>query len=1302
MASKSASLRLIKTSGGLFTENILLRLRDNPKRLNIGKVESFIEKDTAEQRNQFKEKRNEIFKWCCEAWDDVSTKINKFTLEDLIDKWLIPLFNQFGHELEDFELENKDIDDDNPLKDFKISHQSKGHKNPFFHFVGENENFKDKINNNPQNRPHHNISQQFINLNPEIKWFFLSNGRILRILTKYYHTYSTGYVRFDLENIFANRDNKEFNVLYAMIHQSRFVETPKEKVFLIDLFKKQSTSEGVKIGDSLRYSVEKAIQLLGNSLIQQNPEFLDEILKMRGELSEFLNDFYAELLRIIYRIIFILYAEKRKMLPVEKGIYLEHFSLSSMRKLAEKQLRVEKNRDLWEKLFTTFKLIKKGNNLLDINSFNGSLFKNKNLPIIKGKNLSITNDILIRIIRLLTTFKEANIRQKINFSIKEEAIGSIYESLLDLKPHLASNKEFKLISQTTERKSTGSYYTPRSLINILIRTTLQPLVKDRLDKAGNKPDDKKNAILDLKVCDPACGGGTFLLSAMDFLGKKLAEIKKGMKNPLESDLRDARREVLQHCIYGVDKNPLAVELAKISLWLRACVKNKPLNFLDNHIKCGNSLIGLGQKIEIENIDPNAFKAISGNKTKGILAENTKLQNLSRKYIQNEIDESRKDKKKVSTITSFMMEKKTSDICSAEFKKILELSEDKAQEVNEKETKYELLRKNPKYQQALNEANIWTSTFFWSFDGDVLGDIPNHTLINELRDGIQNKRIDNLLEKINKIAKENQFFHWYIEFPEVFSSERGGFDCLIGNPPWERIKITDKEFFEGIVPAIVEAKSSSERYSLMKKVFRKNPYLFEEYKTANLQSQKKAHFLKNSNFYHNSAVGDINTFLIFAERFISLLTSTGRAGIIVPTGIATDYYSQKFFNYIVDNHQLISLFDFENKKNFFPDIHGSFRFSLLTLGGKNLNIENMNFGFFLHDIDDYFNEDRQFNLKITDFKVLNPNTKTCPIFKAKKDFEMTMHVYNTFPILLDKNNNKNIWNVEMRQGLVHLTVDSKKKILKRLDDIESKIEEFIPLYEGRMMNIYDHRAASIDFREKAAKRTAITIPITTEQHQNIKFTVTPRYFVHKDIIERRKPEGYLYEWVLAFRDVTATTNERTMIACIIPNLAISYSLRGVFISKFSPKNIALLLANLNSMCYDYIVKQKTSGTHLSNFIFYQIPVIPLEIYKQDLINLIIPKVIQLSFTSYDLKNFAESCGYSGAPFKWDLEERNCLRAELDAIYAHLYKYSKKELEYIIDTFTITKKYDMNNYNEYRTKKLVLKAYDEFSKQKELFE
>ena len=1294
MASKSALLRNIRPSGGLFTENILLRLRDNPNQLKIGKIDSFLEEDTKEERKKLTEKKQIIFDWCIQKWDEISPNIEEWSIEDLAKKWLIPLFTLFDHEIEDFEINKENLDEDSILKEFRFSYQSRDHRDPFFHYVSVNEDFDSKIDRNPQKKSHHNVCQQFINFNSEIKWLFLSNGRILRILTKYYHSYSKGYLEFDLENIFANRDEREFDTLYSIIHSSRFNSKDEDGTFLIDKFQKDSITEGVKIGDTLRDNVENALELLGNELIQQN---LDKIDVDKIDV----NEFYAELLRIIYRIIFILYAEQRDMLPGAGSLYFEQFSLSSLRIRAEKPIKAEKNYDLWHKMLITFNLIRDGNSLLGVNSYNGSLYKEDNLRIILKNGMKISNDIVLQVIRLLTTSANHKVRQRINFlEVSEEEIGAIYESLLDFRPYISSTSQFQLI-EGTERKSTGSYYTPKVLIDILIRTTLQPLIEDRLIKAGDDEHARESAILDLKVCDPACGGGTFLLSALDYLGKKLAEVRTSSDSPLEDDLREARRDVLQHCIYGVDMNPLAVELAKISLWLRACVKDKPLNFLDNHIKCGNSLVGLGQKIEIKSIRSEAFKAISGNKEIGIPRENTKLQNQARNNIKKEIKE-RKKEGKTTMITSFFTDKRTADVCSIKFQEIINMLENSPEKIIEKEIKYYELRKNENYQQALNEANIWTSTFFWSFEGNTLGEIPRYTTIEQLRDKIADPELNRLMEKINDLAKKNKFFHWYIEFPEIFSSKKGGFDCLLGNPPWERIKITDKEFFEGIVPSIVEAKSSLERYNLMKKEFKKHPDLFEEYKNVNIQSQKIAHFIKNSNFYNYSAVGDINTYLLFAERFISLLTLTGRAGIIVPTGIATDYYSQKLFNYIVDNHQLVSLFDFENKKRFFPDIHGSFRFSLLTLGGKKLNIENMDFGFFLHNIEDFFNENRKFNLKIADFEVLNPNTKTCPVFKVKKDFKITMHAYKIFPILLDKNKNKNIWNVEMRQGLIHLTEDSKKNILKSLNDIEINFEDFFLLYEGRMINIYDHRAASIDFREKAAKRTAITKKTTPEQHKNIKYTVIPRYYIHKDIIENRKPKGYLYNWILAFRDVTATTNERTMIACILPNLAVSYSLRAVFITKFPPKYIALLLANLNSLCYDYLVRQKTTGTHLSNFIFYQVPIIPSEYYKQDLIDLIIPRVIQLSFTSYDLKKFAEDCGYNGTPYKWDIEERNSLRAELDALYAHLYKYSKTELEYIIDSFTVTKKYDMNRYNEFRTKRLILNAFDKFSEQKELFE
>ena len=448
MASKSALLRNIRPSGGLFTENILLRLRDNPNQLKIGKIDSFLVEDTKEERKKLTDKKQIIFDWCVQKWDEISPNIEEWSIEDLAKKWLIPLFTLFDHEIEDFEINKENLDEDSILKEFRISSQSRDHRDPFFHYVSVNEDFDSKIDRNPQKKSHHNVCQQFINFNPEIKWLFLSNGRILRILTKYYHSYSKGYLEFDLENIFANRDEREFNTLYSIIHSSRFNSKVKDGTLLIDKFQKDSITEGVKIGDTLRDNVEHALELLGNELIQQN---LDKI-----DLDNIdVNEFYAELLRIIYRIIFILYAEQRDMLPGAGSLYFEQFSLSSLRIRAEKPIKAEKNYDLWNKMLITFNLVRDGNSLLGVNSYNGSLFKEDNLRIILKNAMKISNDIVLKVIRLLTTSANHKVRQRINFlEVSEEEIGAIYESLLDFKPNLSSTLHFQLI-EGTERKSTG-------------------------------------------------------------------------------------------------------------------------------------------------------------------------------------------------------------------------------------------------------------------------------------------------------------------------------------------------------------------------------------------------------------------------------------------------------------------------------------------------------------------------------------------------------------------------------------------------------------------------------------------------------------------------------------------------------------------------------------------------------------------------------------------------------------------------------------------------------------------------------
>ncbi|MHA1338827.1 MAG: Eco57I restriction-modification methylase domain-containing protein [Promethearchaeota archaeon] len=1330
MASKGALLRNIRLSGGLFTENIILRLRENPEKLDIGKISSFIKKKTKEEIKKFTEKRRKIFEWCKDKWDEISLKIEDFSLEDLTQKWLIPFLSQFKHELEEFKINPENIDEDNPIFQFRILYQSKNHKNPFFHFVTAKEDLDEKSNKNPKNNSHHNTCQQFINFNHEINWLFLSNGKILRILTKYYHTYSKGFIEFDLENIFSNRDEKEFNVLYSLIHKTRYIPmtNAEEKISMIEELQKTSISEGVKVGDSLRDNVKNAIELLGDQLIQQNTNFKRTINKDTFDVMQY----YAELLRIIYRIIFILYAEQREMLPGAGSIYFEEFSISKLRKLVEKPIKADNNIDLWEKIFITFELVQNGNDLLDINAFNGSLFDNQNLPIIFGNKLKLSNEILLKIIRELTTTTIDNIRQRINFlEIQEEEIGAIYESLLDFKPVINDQLRFYLAAGT-ERKSTGTYYTPKELIDILIKTTLKRVVEDKLAKAGNSTKDKENAILDIKVCDPACGGGTFLLATMDYLGKILAEIRTGKNDPLEDYLRDARRDVLQHCIYGVDLNPLAVELAKISLWLRAAVKDKPLNFLDNHIKCGNSLVGLGQKKKIKRFDPEAYTAIKGNKQIGKDLENRKMQNMARKIIRNE-NRTFDAEIKTSFITNYLFDKKTADICSIKFNEIINKPEDSPIMIKEKKEKYYQLRKNEIYQLILNEANLWTSAYFWPLEGNTLGKIPNYTIIEHLRSKRINNDIFNLIEKVNQLSNNYKFFHWYIEFPEVFSDERKGFDCILTNPPWESIELKEREYFIGLNNTIVNAPNQAERRKLIKKLKTEDPILFNKYRIEWIKMKKLSHFLRKSGLYKLSAKGTLNTYALFAERCWNLISPHGYIGIICPTGIITEINKKDLFINFINEKSLTCIFDFDNKNIF--DIHKSYKFCLISICGKNIFYEKIPMMFFVVDpleiqyylplienkqiLQSLYNKEPDNSRLIIfhqkDFKLFNPNTLTCPLFKIKKEVKLFKQIYKQTQTLIkkDPSTNKilsNSWDLKNFR-MFGSASDSKLfydiKKLRKLgaeplnpEVIGGKWGDdkniYIPLYEGKMIWLYDHRFNNSSLGKKMQHKS---IPVSLEQHQNVLYEAVPAYWIKESDLNK-KLKIKENKWYICFRDTARSEDQRTLISTIIPNVGFTDTLTGL-ISYKKMKKLYLLLANLNSIIIDFVVRKKISGAHVKSYIIEQLPIFPPSRYNNKLSKIIKDYVLRLVYTSYSLKDFAKDLGYNSKPFTWDPEERAQMMADLDAIYAHLYKINREDLKYILNTFTVLRKKEKEKYGEFRTERLVLEAYDKFKNQKELF-
>ncbi|MHA1684753.1 MAG: Eco57I restriction-modification methylase domain-containing protein [Promethearchaeota archaeon] len=1336
-SSKGTLLRYIHPNGGLFTENSLLKLRDKPNQIFMGKLDSFIKEISRDSKEQFKRERKNVFNWCIGKWDEITTKIDEFSRDELASKWLMPFFNELGHNLEPFNgVMETDIDDDSPFKSFRVTHHNKGIKALFFQIVNPNEDLNSSIDSNPQRKTHHDTCQQFVNLHQDVKWLLLSNGRILRALTKYYYSYSKGYVEFDLENIFANRDIQEFNLMYSLLHVSRFKKVDGEDKLLLDAFQEESLKEGVKVGDSLRDNVHDAIELLGDELIHQNPIFKD--LTLDGKVD--LNEYYAELLRIIYRIFFILYAEQRDMLPGAGSLYFEQFSLSTLRMMAEKPLKKDPSCDLWKRMFLTFKLVKDGNPFLEIPCYDGRLFDDEIIPIIKTNELMLSNELLLKVIKLLTTTAEKNIRQRINFlEISEEEIGAIYESLLDFKPFVSESSQFQLIYTTTDRKSTGSYYTPKELIDILIKTTLQQLVKDRLKDAGDSKSQREKVLLDIKVCDPACGGGTFLLSALDYLGEKLAEVRTGINNPSEDVLRHARRDVLQHCIYGVDKNPLAVELAKISLWLRACVKDKPLNYLDNHVKCGNSLVGLGQKKEIKYINPDAFKAIPGNKSTGIEGENKSLATKAKNFIKKEI-QGIKTSGKMTRLSFFLTEKKTADICSVEFQKVIDMPEDDPFLIKKKELKYKHLKQYSQYQQALNEANIWTSAYFWSLERENLGDIPSMRLISELREGVKSNSNEKLLNEINKIADQNQFFHWYIEFPEVFSEKRGGFDCMLGNPPWDALQLNENEYFTGISEQVLLASTQAKRHKVIKSLKETKPRIFNNYVDDWKNFKRLNHFLSNSNLYRLSAKGRLNTYPLFLERSWNLLSKSGKLGVVVPTGIIMNYYMQEFFQTLVNQKVILSIFDFENRNKIF-DIDSRFRFCLISLNGGISNQASIPMAFYSHDpktIQEILSilENFDYNfvkmenslpdesdlilLESGDFVLYNPNTLTCPSLRTKRDARLLKQIYSSSGILLKRDSDlneilDNPWKIKFypmfdMSGDSNLFISEENLIKHNAkpvhDGCTSGIwadgkEQYFPLYEGRMIWHYDHRRNSMGAATKGGKRKSVSIETQIDQYRDVNFSVKSNYWIRSSDFKEKIPPGYIYEWFLVFRDITGSTNERSFVSSIIPFTAVNNKL-PIIVSNVEADLLACFYANLNSLAFDYSTRQKISGVNMNFFIVEQFPVFKPQRYTLSLISEIKKKVLELTFCSFDVSGFAESLGYNGEPFSWDEEERKILQAQLDAIFFHLYKIKRVDVGYILETFPVLKRKEFEKYGEFKTKNLILNAYDYYQNKKELFE
>ncbi len=766
----------VHTSGGLLSRQFIEKLRAQDCKEQYAKPATFsIQGEASPRPAELDARVHEAWKNLLGRWHGISLSVKKYDISRARQKWILPFLEELGFKPRYLKKDTMLLKDDGGKQEgFDLSHRGGDWTNaPIIHTVPPSQDLDERISQGRGSKSPHDTLQIYLNHSKDEKWGIVTNGILFRVLRQYHHVYTKGYVEFDLEGIFEERLFSDFLALYRLAHPSRFVRDEKG-LCPLEHFYKVSLAAGEKIGDKLRGNVKKAIEVLGNGFLTR------ELALELSQDTEKAREYYQEVLHVIYRVMFLMFAEQRGMLPSRDSLYASAYSMTRMRERSEKAKRKDRHKDLWQALLTSFKLIKEGvedpESKMKIFGYNGSLFDDDKISTLKDHHCENTH--ILEAVSCLTTFEQDKTRQRISYvDLGVEEIGSIYESLLDFTPRVAEEDtvvegktytkgKFFLDPRGAARKSTGSYYTNPKLVNELIKSALKPVMEDRLKVV----EDKVQALLSLKVCDPAMGSGAFLIAATNFLGKELAKIRTGTEYPSEKEERRARRDVLQHCIYGVDLNPMAVELAKVSLWIDACVADMPLNFLDHHLKCGNSLIGATPELLKKGIPTEAYSL------KGTKGRTKELVKQIRKMNKEQL------KEKVTRIDADFWEKKEKDVeISEEFDHLADLPEFSSLDVEKKKLEYQELTEKRAYQRKKFAANAWTAAFFWPVDE-----------IEDVTEALTQADFDSLntllgdkekQQKVEELAEKHRFFHWHLEFPDVFIGEKKGFDCFLGNPPF---------------------------------------------------------------------------------------------------------------------------------------------------------------------------------------------------------------------------------------------------------------------------------------------------------------------------------------------------------------------------------------------------------------------------------------------------------------------------------------------------------------------------------------
>ncbi|NWC01647.1 Eco57I restriction-modification methylase domain-containing protein [Pseudomonas sp. G1002] len=1180
------------------------------------------------------------------------------------------------------------------------------------------------------------LLQEYVNASGEALWGIVSNGLVLRILRDNPSMTRPAFVEVDLARLFEDDLYSDFVALWLILHASRFLaQNGKIARCWLEQWREQAAIEGERARDDLRTGVEQALRALGDGFVAHPANHaLREALSC-GRLSR--HAYFHQLLRLVYRMLFLLTAEDRKILhdpdtatPEALRLYDQGYSLNLLRERARKRRFYDDYDDLWQVLTTTFTALRGGQPLLGLPALGGLFAAEQCIDL---DTAQLGNKALLTAIRAVTWVQRKNGATRINYrDMDTEELGSVYESLLELEPRInpaTSPWSFGFIgdaegesNQGNARKTSGSYYTPDNLVQELIQSALLPVIEHRL-KAN--PEQPRAALLSIKVCDPACGSGHFLLAAARRLAAKVAELDAQGDQYTEEQYRHALREVVLHCIYGVDLNPLAIELCKTALWLEALEPGKPLGFLDAHIQCGNALLGVIDLKSLEKgISKDAFKALSGD-DKEVCKQLSKQNKDGLKALEKAFDHKQ-------TI-SLSLE---SAVGYNELQALDALPDDTLADTAAKDRAYRAYQQQAQGSRLLHAANLLVGTFLLEKTETAQSSIPtSKTLYLELFSESRSEQHEQQLSIATAACEEARVLHWPLVFPQIFGT--GGFDCVLGNPPWERIKLQEEEFFASRSQMVASAGNKAERSQridwLSQGLMAQNLYpgqvssfetreaeqrLYREFIVARRTAEAASVFAhvkgEEGGRFPLTGVGDVNTYALFSETIRNVIGPMGRAGFIVPSGLATDNTTKAFFGEVIEQRSLESFFEFENEGYFKGAGQGHMlRFALTTVLGSQQKTSETHFLFQGKQLEELQDSERVFTLTAEEIFQVNPNTRTCPIFRSRMDAEITRRVYARVPVLVREvgTGEQNPWGIRL-VAMFHMSNDS--HLFKNLHELKqcgfdfernnlvNSGERFVPLYEAKMINHYNYRYS--DFSRVDGQRAHVLPKLELDELNDPGYEPIPFYWVpQRALDDSLNDKGWSRDWMLGFRDVTdARASARSFIGAVIPRVAVGNKF-PLILSDQSPPYLALLLANLSAICFDFVVRQKLGGLTMNFFIVKQLPVLPPESYSRRDLDFIVPRVLELTYNSVGLESWARDLGYEGGFFGFDPDRRLKLRAELDAYYTKLYGLTRRDLQFILDpqsvspgypaeTFAVLQRSETREFGEYRTQRLVLEAWD----------